>query len=86
VDVAVRPSDHVAAGECPFCHGSGRRPRATIQIADADTADRLGLCPLCYGTARWPPPAEQQLDWMDLDDDKVPRPVSDTRPLEEWKQ
>jgi hypothetical protein len=55
----MKPSDHIAAGECPFCHGTGRRPRHTIQVADPDLADRLGICPLCYGTATWPLPEEQ---------------------------
>jgi hypothetical protein len=51
----VKPSDHLLAGECPFCHGTGRRPELTLQLADPTIEDRLGVCPLCHGSAVWPP-------------------------------
>lgn len=56
----MKPSEHLQVGQCPLCHGSGRRPELTLQIADPSIEDRLGLCPLCLGTRKWPPPGDDE--------------------------
>lgn len=43
----MKPSEHLAIGECPFCLGTGE-VESVIQ--------GVIVCPLCLGTTRWPPP------------------------------
>lgn len=50
----MKPSEHIAVGECPFCHGRGEVEYLVPQPI------HMEACPLCHGTKQWPPPDE---DW-----------------------
>lgn len=58
----MKPSDHLKAGQCPMCHGTGKAGDMILYMDDPTVEDRLGICPMCHGTAAWPPPEGEDDD------------------------
>lgn len=62
----MKPSDHLARGECPACGGTGEvvsvirlielADERGVDVLDVPDDDAKKLCSLCHGAKTWPPP------------------------------
>lgn len=64
----MKPSDHLAAGECPYCGATGEvvsivrlselAAERGVDVLEVPDEDALKVCALCHGSKKWPPPLE----------------------------